>query len=79
MDQVWSYVVTAIGILGFYLAGRKIWWAWYVNIFNQILWTMYAVVTQQWGFLLGAVFYTAVFTKNAVGWTRERHKQVNPE
>lgn len=25
-DQILSWVVSAVGILGFYLAGKKIWW-----------------------------------------------------
>ena len=74
--QWWSWALTAIGLAGFWLAGKKVWWAWYVNIANQILWTAYALVTEQLGFLVGTAFYTFVFTKNALAWTREhREKQ----
>jgi len=69
--QWWSWAVTAVGLIGFYLAGKKVWWCWYVNIGNQVLWTFYAVLTRQWGFLLGVAFYLFVFTKNAITWTRE--------
>lgn len=72
-----DWVVMAVGILGFYLAGKKIWWAWYVNIFNQILWTVYAILFQQWGFLAGTVFYMIVFIKNAIQWTKEHRAEKN--
>ena len=69
-----DWVVTIVGLIGFHLAGKKIRWAWYVNIANQVLWVIFAVISQQWGFLVGAGFYLAVFIKNAVSWTKE-HRQ----
>ena len=71
----WDWIVTGVGLLGFWLAGRKIWWAWYVNIANQVLWTVYAIVTEQYGFLVGSAFYTWVFVGNAVRWTREHRAE----
>ena len=69
-----DWIVTIIGLIGFYLAGERIWWAWYVNIANQILWAIFAIATQQWGFLLGIHLYLFVFSKNAYSWTKE-HKE----
>lgn len=71
MSGLWSWALTLIGVSGFWLAGRKVWWAWYINIANQVLWTAYAVTTEQWGFLMGVPIYLAVFVPNAVRWTRE--------
>lgn len=68
-----DYLLVAVGLLGFILAGRKIWWAWYVNIACQFLWFAYAIISQQYGFILGAIVYTIVFTGNAIKWTKE-HK-----
>lgn len=73
MNPLWSWVLTIVGCAGFWLAGRKVWWSWYVNIGNQIVWASYAVVTRQWGFLLGIPLYLSVFIPNAIMWTRERH------
>lgn len=78
-EQILSWVVSAIGILGFYLAGKKIWWAWYVNIANQVFWTMYAFITQNWGFLLATAFYLVVFGRNAYLWTKNRNKKPEVE
>jgi hypothetical protein len=69
--QVWSFIVTIVGVIGFFLAGKKIWWAWYVNIFCQVLWVIFALVSGLYGFLLGTIPYTIVFVKNAISWTRE--------
>ena len=71
-DQLWSWVLGFIGVAGFILAGKKIWWAWYVNIGCQFLWFAYAIVTQQWGFFISSIVYLAVFSKNAYDWTKER-------
>lgn len=68
-----DWILVLVGLTGFILAGRKIWWAWYVNIACQGLWFWYAISTEQYGFILGATVYTVVFTINAVKWTRERH------
>lgn len=73
--MIWSIVLTAIGLAGFVLAGKKVWWCWYVNIANQVLWATYAVVTEQWGFLASAAVYTWVFAGNARQWTRDRSKE----
>jgi hypothetical protein len=69
----WSWALTLIGVSGFFLAGRKVWWCWYINIVNQGLWVAYALVSQQWGFLLGVPIYLAVFIPNAWRWTRDHH------
>ena len=74
-DQYWSWILTAVGLFGFILAGKKIWWCWYVNIACQTLWFTYAIVTEQWGFIIAALAYTFVFTKNAISWTKE-HREV---
>lgn len=74
-NQIWSWVLSIVGLAGFFLAGKKVWWAWYVNIANQVLWTAYALLTEQWGFLAGTVFYFVVFTRNAYLWTKEHRSR----
>lgn len=74
-EQLWSWILTAVGMTGFILAGRKVWWCWYVNLFCQVLWYIYSITTQQWGFFVGALFYTAIFARNAYVWTKERNEK----
>ena len=72
----WDYILSIAGVAGFILAGKKIWWAWYVNIAAQFIWFAYAFVTHQYGFFIGSVIYFLVFSKNAYGWTKEHQIQV---
>lgn len=74
---MWSYILTAVGISGFILAGRKVWWAWHINIAVLGLWIAYAIVTRQWGFIAAALLYTVVFSRNAVAWTRQHRDEVS--
>jgi len=79
MNPIWSYVLTIVGVTGMYLVGRKIWWAWWVGTGAQIIWMAYAVSTKQWGFIVSAVAYGWVQSRNAVKWTAEhRARGVRP-
>lgn len=69
----WSWLLTIVGVTGFVLAGRKIWWAWYVNIACQALWFTYAIVSHQYGFIAASMIYAFVFTQNAQRWTSEHN------
>jgi hypothetical protein len=69
--QTLSWVVTAIGISGFLLAGRKVWWSWYVNIACQFIWAMYAFLSDTPAFYVASAFYFIVFSINAFKWTKE--------
>lgn len=74
-----DWVVTVVGLTGFILAGRKIWWAWYVNLFCQALWVVYALTTDQYAFLVSAAVYSVVFGQNAIKWTREHQETKRAE
>jgi hypothetical protein len=78
VGDLWSWVLTAFGLSCFWLAGRKIWWAWYVGIAGQFVWLAYALITGQLGFIIGSLFYTAIYCENAIKWTRERNKKKTP-
>lgn len=71
---VWSFVLAGIGILGIYLAGRKSLWGWAVGVGAQLLWIVYAVMTQQWGFIASALAYASVYGLNWYRWSQERKK-----
>ncbi len=68
----WSWLLTAVGVTGLYLAGRRVWWAWFVGLGAQALWLAYAVATRQYGFLVSAVAYGWVYAKNGMTWANER-------
>lgn len=71
MAALWSYVLTAVGVVGLLMAGRKNLWGWAVCIGSQVLWATYAITTQQWGFLIAAGAYTYVYGRNFLAWRAE--------
>lgn len=77
MDQAFSWIVTILGLVGFWLAGKKVWWCWYVNIANQLAWVIFALITDYYAFLLGTAFYFVVFSRNAWLWTTEHFETKN--
>jgi hypothetical protein len=71
MGPYWSYLLTAVGVSGLWLAGRKSQWGWAVGLSAQGLWIAYAVATQQWGFIVSAVAYGAVYGRNFLRWRND--------
>lgn len=70
--QYWSYLLTAVGVLGLYLAGRKSPMGWAIGLGAQGLWIAYASATHQPGFYISAVAYGSVYARNFLAWRRER-------
>lgn len=70
-EQLWSWVLSLIGVTGLLLVGRRKWWAWGVTALNEVLWIAYALVTRQYGFIFGALAYISVHAHNARKWHRE--------
>ena len=75
-DQLWSWLLTAVGLS--WLAGRRVWWCWYIGLGGQVAWLAYSLITQQWGFLVGVAAYSIVYTRNAIHWTREHRMTLHP-
>lgn len=67
----WSWLLTAVGVFGLYLAGRKIVWAWLIGLAAQVLWIAYAIATHQYGFLVSAFAYGSVYLNNHIRWRKE--------
>lgn len=79
-----DWLLTVMGCTTFLLAGKKVWWAWYLGLATQVVWVVFALVTAQYGFLLGVPLYGAVYTWNAYKWTKEKFatepaKEYKPE
>ena len=67
----WSYVLAAIGVTGIFFVGRKTIWGWLVLCINEVIWIAYAIATDQYGFIIMALAYTAVYIKSYMGWKSE--------
>ena len=69
MTELWSWILTAFGIVGLYLAGSKNAYGWIIGLCAQILWLTYAIFTQQYGFIVSAFAYGFVYFRNFHKWT----------
>ncbi len=70
--EYWSWILVAIGITGIFFVGQKTIWGWLILIFNECLWFVYAITTEQYGFIVGAIAYAAVYIRSYLHW-KETH------
>lgn len=75
MTQWWSWLLTAVGVFGLYLAGRRDRRGWMVGIGAQVLWFAYALSTRQYGFVVSCLAYGWVYTKNARAWRKSTQEE----
>jgi len=71
MTQYWSWILAAVGVTGIYFVGRKTIWGWLVLILNECIWIVYALATDQYGFIFAATAYSAVYVKSYLHWRRK--------
>jgi hypothetical protein len=71
MNEYWSYLLAVIGVSGIFLVGRKTIWGWLILCVNECIWIAYALATKQYGFIIMAVAYAAVYVKSYIGWRRD--------
>jgi len=70
VNPYWSWILTAVGVIGLYYAGKKRAVGWGIGVLAQLLWVTYAITTRQWGFVGSALIYGWVYTKNFFSWIR---------
>lgn len=71
MNPIWSWALSAIGVVGIYLTGRKNWRGYAVGIVTECAWVAYAITTKQWGFIFGSTIYISVYSFNINKWLAE--------
>jgi hypothetical protein len=69
--EYWSYVLATIGVTGIFFVGRKTIWGWLILCVNECLWIVYALVTEQYGFIIAAIAYGVVYVKSFIGWRKD--------
>ena len=72
MNPIWSFALTAVGVLGIYVSGKKNYWGWGIGLGAQVLWFIYAIATQQWGFIVSCFAYGYVYWRNFTTWRRDQ-------
>jgi hypothetical protein len=71
----WSWILAAIGVAGIFLVGRKTIWGWLVLCLNECLWIIYALATNQYGFIFAAIAYGIVYVKSFLHWNKDEKKK----
>jgi hypothetical protein len=65
---LWSWLLTAVGVTGLYVAGSRKRWGWAIGLGAQVLWLAYALTTRQYGFLVSCLAYGFVYARNFRRW-----------
>jgi nicotinamide riboside transporter PnuC len=68
---MWSWILAAIGVTGIFFVGRKTIWGWLILLLNECIWIAYALATDQYGFIVMATAYAAVYIKSYIAWKKE--------
>lgn len=59
--MLWSSLLSALGIIGYYiLAVRKNRWGLVIGVIYNLLWIVYAIGTKQWPFITICAVFVAV-------------------
>jgi hypothetical protein len=69
--ELWSWLLSAIGISGMVAIGYKKWWSFSILIVAECLWIAYSLSTKQYGFIMGATAYITVHAINMRRWRGE--------
>lgn len=78
---IWgSIILVCVGLLSSYLISTRRAVGWYIGMCAQPCWFTYAIVTNQWGFVISSVVYFLISLRAAITWTRkpvvEHHKDI---
>ena len=69
---MWSHILSAIGITGWILIGRKKASGFVVSLIGQVVWIAYAVTTEQVGFIWGSLAYGTAQAYGLWRWIKEK-------
>lgn len=67
-----GYGLSALGITGLLLAGRRNAWGWILGLVSQCAWVTYIAATDQWSLIWGTAAYAVAYVIN---FRTERRKQ----
>lgn len=71
----WSWLLAAVGVTGLFLAGSSNKLGWALGFGAQLLWIVYAVATEQWGFIASALAYGFVYARNWLRWRAQERAE----
>lgn len=69
-ETIIPYILSAITIWMFLLAGNKTKWTWLVGLANQGLWLTWIIISSTWGLLPMNVALWIVYARNHLKWNK---------
>jgi len=67
------------GVTGIYLTTRKLWIGFAIGLLAQVLWFIFGLTTDQYGFVVSAFAYGAVNLSGLRRWLREKRETEHAE
>ena len=71
---VLPWVLSVLGIYAAWQIGNKKPWVFKLKVFNQIIWIVWACISENWGFLPMAVVFTFIYLRNHYRWNESDEK-----
>lgn len=68
MIDVIPWILSAITIYMFILAGNKKKSAWIVGLVNQLLWLIWIIISENWGLVPMNIALWIVYSRNYLKW-----------
>jgi len=73
-NQLWSWCLSIIGVIGLLIVGQKNWRGYIVSIITEFAWVWYSIITKQWGFIFGSTIYISTYLFNINKWISDERK-----
>lgn len=70
LETIIPYILSAITIYMFVLAGNKSKYAWAVGLGNQALWLIWIIISATWGLLPMNLALWVVYARNHLKWNK---------
>lgn len=71
LETIIPYILSAITIYMFVLAGNKSKYAWAVGLGNQALWLTWIIISSTWGLLPMNLALWFVYARNHFKWNKQ--------
>jgi nicotinamide riboside transporter PnuC len=71
--DLWSFALAGLGMAQIWLTGRKQRIGWLVGLATSCTWVVFALVSQQYGFIISSLFFGTLHIKNWIAWGKPNH------
>jgi hypothetical protein len=65
-------ILSIISMIGLFLAGRKVWWAWFLPAGVQLFWIVLTAQTNPPEFVFASLMLLLVYSFNAFTWVKDK-------